>query len=47
MLSTNVRNSILEALYGRFGESGRPIIPTSDRCYLGFSTALTATDATV
>lgn len=39
MLSTNVRNSILDALYGRFGESGRVIVPTSDRCYLGFSTA--------
>jgi hypothetical protein len=39
MLSTNVRNHILEAIYGRFGESGRVIISTSDRCYLGFSTA--------
>lgn len=39
MLSTKVRNTILEALYGRFGESGRVIVPTSDRCYLGFSTA--------
>lgn len=38
MLSTNVRNKILDALYGRQGDTGG-LIPTSDRCYLGFSTA--------
>lgn len=36
MLSTNVRNNILNALYGRGG--GGSIIPTSNSCYLGFST---------
>lgn len=39
MVSTNVRNNILNALYGRFGSGGTSIIPTSNSCYLGFSTA--------
>lgn len=39
MVSTNVRNNILNALYGRFGSGGTSIIPTSGGCYLGFSTA--------
>lgn len=38
MLSTNVRNNILDALYGRQGDTGG-LIPTSGSCYLGFSTA--------
>ncbi len=39
MVSTNVRNNILNALYGRFGSDGTSLIPTSNSCYLGFSTA--------
>ena len=39
MVSMNVRNNILNALYGRFGSGGTSIIPTSNSCYLGFSTA--------
>lgn len=39
MVSTNVRNNILNALYGRFGSGGTSLIPTSNSCYLGFSTA--------
>lgn len=39
MVSTNVRNNILDALYGRFGSGGTSMIPTSNSCYLGFSTA--------
>ena len=39
MISTNVRNKILNALYGRFGSGGTSLIPTSNSCYLGFSTA--------
>lgn len=38
MLSTNVRNNILDALYGRMQDS-TGIIPTDRSCYLGFSTA--------
>lgn len=38
MLSTNVRNDILNALYGRQKDTGG-LIPTSGSCYLGFSTA--------
>ena len=38
MLSTNVRNNILDALYGRM-QDGTGIIPTDTSCYLGFSTA--------
>lgn len=38
MLSTNVRNKILDALYGRQKDTGG-LIPTSGSCYLGFSTA--------
>ena len=38
MLSTNVRNNILNALYGRQDDTGG-LIPTSGSCYLGFSTA--------
>nr|DAG69691.1 MAG TPA: hypothetical protein [Caudoviricetes sp.] len=38
MLSTNVRNNILNALYGRQKDTGG-LIPTSGSCYLGFSTA--------
>lgn len=38
MLSTNVRNNILNALYGRQKNTGG-LIPTSGSCYLGFSTA--------
>ena len=38
MLSTNVRNNILNALYGRQSDTGG-LIPTSGSCYLGFSTA--------
>lgn len=38
MVSTNVRNNILNALYGRFGSGGTSLIPTSNSCYLGFST---------
>lgn len=38
MLSTNVRNKILDALYGRM-QGHDTLIPTSGSCYLGFSTA--------
>ena len=39
VVSTNVRNNILNALYGRFGSGGASLIPTSGGCYLGFSAA--------
>lgn len=39
MVSANIRNNILNALYGRFGSGGTSLIPTSNTCYLGFSTA--------
>ena len=39
MVSTNVRNNILNALYSQFGSGGTSLIPTSNSCYLGFSTA--------
>ena len=38
MLSTNVRNKILDALYGRM-QGHDALIPTCGSCYLGFSTA--------
>lgn len=38
MLNTTIRNNILNALYGRFGSGGTNLIPTSNSCYLGFST---------
>lgn len=39
MINTSLANKILNALYGRFGSSGTALIPTSNSCYLGFSTA--------
>lgn len=39
MINTSLANKILNALYGRFGASGTALIPTSNSCYLGFSTA--------
>lgn len=39
MVSTTIRNNVLNALYGRFGSGGTSLIPTSNSCYLGFSTA--------
>ena len=39
MVRTNVRNNILNALYGRFGSGGTSIIPTSGGFYLCFSAA--------
>lgn len=39
MINTTIRNNILNALYGRFGSGGTNLIPTSNSCYLGFSTA--------
>lgn len=39
MVSTTVRNNILNALYGRFDSGDTSIIPTRNSCYLGFSTA--------
>ena len=38
MLSTNVRNKVLDALYGRM-QGHDALIPTCGSCYLGFSTA--------
>lgn len=38
MINTSLANKILNALYGRFGSSGTALIPTSNSCYLGFST---------
>lgn len=39
MINTSLANKILNALYGRFGSGGTALIPTSNSCYLGFSTA--------
>lgn len=39
MINTSLANRILNALYGRFGSGGTALIPTSNSCYLGFSTA--------
>ena len=39
MVSAKIRNNFLNALYGRFGSGGPSLIPTSNSCYLGFSTA--------
>ena len=39
MISMKMRNDILNALYGKFGNGGTALIPTSNSCYLGFSTA--------